>query len=91
MSICRNFKLSCTNLCRCEDGDDDILFYLNERPVLVPGNSIFALKMVFTKASNGKLFSGCDQQSGVCKLSDVVRILGRFAAVNCETFFCSNN
>jgi len=53
----------------CDDGDHDVLFYLNERPILVPG---------------------CDQQTGVCKVSFLVQRYQRFIDANCSTFFCSN-
>jgi len=54
----------------CDDGDHDLVFLLNERPILVPG---------------------CDQQSGVCKLSFILNRFERFIGANCETFFCSSN
>lgn len=54
----------------CDDGDHDLIFLLNERPILVPG---------------------CDQQTGVCKLSVIVNRFERFIDANCETFFCSND
>ncbi|KAG4073282.1 hypothetical protein HA402_008628 [Bradysia odoriphaga] len=54
----------------CDDEDHDLIFLLNERPILVPG---------------------CDQQTGVCKLSVIVNRFQRFLDANCPTFFCSSD
>ncbi|KAJ6643214.1 Multiple inositol polyphosphate phosphatase 1 [Pseudolycoriella hygida] len=54
----------------CDDEDDDLIFLLNERPILVPG---------------------CDQQTGVCKVSTFVDRFRRFVDANCEEFFCSTD
>lgn len=54
----------------CDDDDDDLIFLLNERPILVPG---------------------CDQQTGVCKVSVFLNRFRRFIDANCEEYFCSSN
>ncbi|KAG4073781.1 hypothetical protein HA402_001005 [Bradysia odoriphaga] len=54
----------------CDDDDDDLVFLLNERPILVPG---------------------CDQQTGVCKVSVFLDRFRRFLDANCEQYFCTTD